>query len=114
MRTLHLPSQTTKLLNLDRIRSRMTLWAVLLFTFVDCKTIQSIQNQHGVMSSLSGFGLNSAACRPPNSKNKPTRVNVIPCIYFDEKRSAHDESVDLPEYALVVVLHEVEVPLHVA
>ena len=52
----------TKLWNLDRIRSMMTSWTVLLFIFVDCKTMQSIQNQHGVTSSSSGFGLKSTAC----------------------------------------------------
>ena len=50
-----------KLWKLDRIRSEVTSRAVLLFIFVDCKTIQSIQNQHGVTSSSSGFGLNSTA-----------------------------------------------------
>ena len=51
----------TKLWNLDRIRSMMTSWTVLLFIFVDCKTIQSIQNQHRVMSSWSGFKIKSTA-----------------------------------------------------
>ena len=41
----------------DRIRSMMMSHAVLLFTFEDCKTIQSIQYQHGATSSSSGFGL---------------------------------------------------------
>ena len=50
---------------LDQIRSMMTSQAVLLFTFEDCKTIQSIQNKHCVTSSSSGFGLFSYLCRQP-------------------------------------------------
>ena len=38
-------------------RLMMMSRTVLLFTFVDCKTIQSIQNQHGLTSSSSGSGL---------------------------------------------------------
>ena len=36
--------------------------AVLLFIFEGCKTIQSIQNQHGMTSSSSGFVIKSTAC----------------------------------------------------
>ena len=55
------PSVSTKLWILSQIRSMMMSRAVLLFSFKDCKTIQSIQNQHGVTSSSGRFVIKSAA-----------------------------------------------------
>ena len=55
------PSVSTKLWILSRIRLMMMSRAVLLFSFKDCKTIQSIQNQHGVTSSSGRFVIKSAA-----------------------------------------------------
>ena len=55
----------TKLRKKGRIRSMMMAQAMLLFTFVDCKTIlygfhiRSIQSQHGLTSSSSGFDLSA-------------------------------------------------------
>ena len=82
----HPPSSSiyiTKLWNLDRNRSMMTSRAVLLFIFVDCKTILLIQNQHGVTLSSSRFGLNSTACILPTSVL--VAVNVFHIIRCAEK-----------------------------